>query len=61
MQTKTTDNYDYHVDACSHLSKYSWDRFRHLPTIVAVFKGEELDLKLCRIWKGHNIFLSQLG
>lgn len=54
------EDYDSHVDALAHLSKFAWNRVRHLPTYQAIAVGEKLDRALCRIWKGHNLFLMRL-
>jgi len=49
------DEYANHVDDCAHLSKFAWQRFRHLNTILAIQEGERLDSILNRIWVGYNI------
>lgn len=56
-------DYDNHVDACAHLSKFAWQRYRHLSTMQTIQKGERLDVILTRIWSGHNFnkFLDDLG
>ena len=47
------DEYAKHAENCAHLSDFAWKRFRHLPTEIAIQKGERLDNILLRINSNH--------